>query len=161
MNLHLLSVPTQYTADPNTEAPIKSEALATFLATKVLEKKATNVVILDMRELASYTDFFVIASASNRRQVQAIANSLRKMSSEEAGYSANGTEGLEAARWVLVDFSDAVVHIFDEQLRGFYDLDGLWSDAPRIETPTVDVIHDDEEDEEDDDDDDLGSLFTL
>jgi ribosomal silencing factor RsfS len=79
---------------------------------------------------------------------------------EETGYSANGTEGLEAARWVLVDFSDAVVHIFDEQLRGFYDLDGLWSDAPRIETPNVDPIEEEEEEEEDDDDD-LGSLFTL
>jgi ribosome-associated protein len=134
------------------EAPIQSEALATYLATKVLEKKATNVVILDMRELASYTDFFIIASASNRRQVQAIANSLRKVD--------GGTEGLEAARWVLVDFSDAVVHIFDEQLRGFYDLDGLWSDAPRIETPNVDPIEEEEEEEEDDDDD-LGSLFTL
>ncbi len=160
MNLHRPSVPAQYSAVPNTEAPIQSEALATYLATKVLEKKATNVVILDMRKLASYTDFFIIASASNRRQVQAIANSLRKMDAEEAGYSANGTEGLEAARWVLVDFSDAVVHIFDEQLRGFYDLDGLWSDAPRIETPNVDPIEEEEE-EEDDDDDDLGSLFTL
>jgi hypothetical protein len=72
------------------EAPIQSEALATYLATKVLEKKATNVVILDMRELASYTDFFIIASASNRRQVQAIANSLRKVDGEETGYSAKG-----------------------------------------------------------------------
>ena len=114
-----------------------------------------------MRELASYTDFFIIASASNRRQVQAIANSLRKLGPPETGiYTCKGSEGLEAARWVLVDFSDCVVHIFDEQLRGFYDLDGLWADAPRMETPDVDVVPDEEDDDEDDEDD-IGSLFTL
>lgn len=144
------------------EAPIQPEELATFLATKVLEKKAKNVAILDMRELASYTDFFIICSASNRRQVKAIANFLRKMGKDEIGHAANGTEGLEAARWVLVDFSDAVVHIFDEQLRGFYDLDGLWADAPRLETPEVEADDEDlDDDDDDDDDDELGSLFTL
>ena len=145
------------------EAPIQAEALATFLATKVMEKKATDVAILDMRELASYTDFFVLCSASNRRQVQAIARFLRKMGKDETGEPAKGTEGLEAARWVLVDFNDVVVHIFDAELRGFYDLDGLWADAPRMETPDVDPVDDadDDDDDYDDDEDELDALFTL
>lgn len=155
----------QYRGAPTPlEAPIQAEALATFLAEKVLEKKASNVVILDMRELASYTDFFIICSASNRRQVQAIANYLRKLGKNETGYTAKGTEGLEAARWVLVDFSDAVVHIFDQELRGFYDLDGLWADAPRLAVPDIGPVDDDEDYDDDDDfdeDDDIASLFTL
>lgn len=88
-----------------------------------------------MRDLVAYTDVFVICSARNRRQVQAIADELRKLGKEQFGILPHGTEGLEAARWVLVDFGSVVVHVFDEQLRGFYDLDGLWRDAPRLPSP--------------------------
>jgi ribosome silencing factor RsfS/YbeB/iojap len=88
-----------------------------------------------MRSLVAYTDVFVIVSARNRRQVQAIAEEVRKAGKEKYGHLPNGIEGMEAARWVCVDFGSVVVHVFDEPLRGFYDLDGLWRDAPRLPTP--------------------------
>lgn len=116
------------------EATIRAEDLAAALATAAMEKKAFDVEILDMRDLVAYTDLFVICSARNRRQVQAIADEVRKIGKEH-GLLPKGTEGLEAARWVLVDFGPVVVHIFDEPLRGFYDLDGLWRDAPRLAVP--------------------------
>lgn len=100
-----------------------------------MDKKAFDVAILDMRNLVSYTDVFVVCSARNRRQVQAIADEVRKVGKEQFGLLPKGTEGLEAARWVLVDFGLVVVHVFDEPLRGFYDLDGLWRDAPRLPVP--------------------------
>jgi ribosome-associated protein len=121
------------------EVSIRPEELATFLAAKVLEKKAQDVVILDMRGLASYTDTFVICSASNRRQVKAIANHLREAGKKALGHPPIGVEGVEAARWVLVDFGDAVVH--------------LWGDAPRLPVPEVQVLEEEDEDSE--------SHFTL
>ena len=108
-----------------------------MLAATCLEKKALDVEILDMDGLVDYTDIFVICSARNRRQVRAIAEAVRATVKADLGRYANGVEGLDAARWVLVDFGEVVVHIFDEPLRGFYDLDGLWADAPRLPTPEV------------------------
>ncbi len=97
-----------------------------------------------MRGLVSYTDMFVLVTATNRRQVQAIAESVR-LEAKTEGVTVDGVEGMEAARWVLVDFGDVVVHIFDEPLRGFYDLDGLWRDAPRMDVPSVEVTPDADE----------------
>jgi ribosome-associated protein len=88
-----------------------------------------------MRDLVAYTDVFVLLSARNRRQVEAIADEVRRVARDQLGLSCRGVEGLPAARWVLVDFGAVVVHIFDEPLRGFYNLDGLWSDAPRLPLP--------------------------
>lgn len=120
---------------PTQEVPIQAETLAAALAGAALEKKAFDLLILDMRDLVGYTDTFVIVSARNRRQVQAIADEVRKVGKEQFGILPKGMEGLEAARWVLVDFGSVVVHIFDEPLRPFYDLDGLWRDAPRLPVP--------------------------
>jgi len=126
------------------EDPIEGLELANYIATVALEKKARDVVILDMRGLVHYTDFFVLCTARNTRHVEAIAEEARAMLKSEHGMMAQGTEGREAGRWVLVDFSDVVLHVFGEQWRGFYDLDGLWQDAPRIEPPEVEVEDDDE-----------------
>jgi ribosome-associated protein len=95
------------------------------------------VSILDMRGLIDYADVFILCSASNRRQVKAIAHAVRQWSKHELKVLAHGVEGLEAGRWVLVDFGEVVIHIFDEPLRGFYNLDGLWNDAPRLELPVI------------------------
>ncbi|NCG19975.1 MAG: ribosome silencing factor [Rhodobacterales bacterium] len=118
------------------EAPIQPEQLAQAFATVALDHKAQDVVILDMRGLIDYADIFVLCTANNRRQVQAIAESVRQYSKKELKTFPNSVEGADAARWVLVDFGDVVVHVFDEPHRGFYDLDGLWLDAPRLATPT-------------------------
>lgn len=117
------------------EAPISPEDVALALAEAALDKKALDLAILDVRGLIDYADIFVICSASNRRQVQAIAEAVRLKGKHDLGLAAVGVEGLQAARWVLVDFGDVVVHVFDAPLRGFYNLDGLWSDAPRLPLP--------------------------
>lgn len=87
-----------------------------------------------MNDLVQYTDYFLLCSASNRRQVLAIADAVLERA-KELGVETRGAEGRESGRWVLVDLGMVVVHIFDETYRGFYNLDGLWSDAPRLEVP--------------------------
>lgn len=122
-------------ANGTREGPIEPEDVATALAKVALDKKASDLVILDMKGLVDYCDVFVICSAGNRRQVQAIAEAVRVHGKRELGLKSHAIEGLEAARWVLVDFGDVVVHVFDQPLRGFYNLDGLWSDARHLEAP--------------------------
>jgi ribosome-associated protein len=90
-----------------------------------------------MRTLVDYTDVFVLCTARNRRHVAALAEDVRAMAKHDLGLQCLGMEGLPTARWVLVDFGSVVVHIFDEPLRPFYNLDGLWSDAPRLPVPEV------------------------
>lgn len=125
---------------------IPFEELAQLLAKCTLEKKAKDVVIIDMRNLVSYTDAFVLCTASNRRQVQAIADEVRRVAKQTRQLLPKGVEGQETARWVLVDFGDVVVHVFDGPMRGFYDLDGLWADAPRLPTPEFEGETDDTDD---------------
>lgn len=100
-----------------------------------LEKKGMDVAVLDMKDLVDYTDVFVLITGRNRRHVAALAEDLRTYAKHELGLKCEGIEGQAAARWVLVDFGSVVVHIFDEPLRAFYNLDGLWSDAPRLPVP--------------------------
>ena len=89
------------------------------------------MTILDLKGISSYCDGFLICTADNRRQVRAIADGivedLRKL-----GVRPIGVEGMDASRWVLLDFGDILVHVFDAPMRGFYDLDGLWADARRV-----------------------------
>jgi ribosome-associated protein len=128
------------------EVPIEPQAIATALAKVLLDKKAGDVAILDMCELVDYTDVFVLCTARNRRHVAALAEDVRAMAKHELGLQCLGIEGLPTARWVLVDFGSVVVHIFDEPLRPFYNLDGLWGDAPRLPVPEVPMGDDDEAD---------------
>lgn len=119
------------------EVVIEPEIIATALARVALDKKGSDVVILDMRRLVDYTDIFLVITARNRRHVAALAEEIRTYAKHELGLVCEGIEGLPAARWVLVDLGSVVVHLFDEPLRGFYNLDGLWSDAPRLPLPEV------------------------
>lgn len=99
------------------------------------EKKAVQMVGLDLREIASFTEFFIIASGTNQRQVQAIADEIGERLKKELDHRVVRTEGYSAAEWVLLDYGDFVVHIFDKDARGFYDLERLWRDAKRIALP--------------------------
>lgn len=100
----------------------------------IKERKAIDPILLDLGGLTSITDYFIIASGSSTRQVQAIANHLlRKM--RQAGFKAMGVEGEAEGQWILTDFGDVVVHIFYQPVRAFYDLEGLWIEAPRIGPP--------------------------
>ena len=96
-------------------------------------RKAVNPVLFEVGELTSFTDYFLVASGNSSRQVQAICRHLTKKMREE-GFRVSGVEGEQEGQWVLMDYGDVVVHIFYEPIRGFYDLEGLWIEAPRINT---------------------------
>ncbi|HSG08371.1 MAG TPA: ribosome silencing factor [Longimicrobiales bacterium] len=94
------------------------------------ERKAHDVVVLDLRGISSATDHFVLASGRSDTQVKAIADNIIEEMKKE-GHRPAHVEGLQGGRWVLVDFIDAVVHVFHPQARDFYQLENLWGDAPR------------------------------
>ncbi len=108
------------------------------IAKLALEKQASDLVILDLRGRVPYCDYFILCSGRSRRQVNAIASAVQRGMKKARGIAARSIEGVESARWVLVDYGDVVLHIFDEPLRDFYDLDTLWSDAPKIPVPELD-----------------------
>ena len=115
-------------------AAISSWDKVLLLTRFALEKKARDLVVLEVRELTSIGDYFIICSGSSDRQVQSIAQGIEENLSE-AGHSPLSVEGANRGHWVLMDFSDVIVHIFYEPVREFYDLDGLWGHAPRVELP--------------------------
>jgi ribosome-associated protein len=98
------------------------------------EKKAIETVLLDLREIASFTDYFVITSGANERQVQAISDEVFE-TMKKAGMPAARVEGYKTAEWILLDFGDFVFHVFDEKARKFYDLERLWRESRRVELP--------------------------
>jgi ribosome-associated protein len=109
-----------------------SEETAQVAAQAALEKKGEDVVIIDLRELSSYTDFLVICSGSSDRQLEAVAESV-SVTLKAAGHVPVGSEGTRGGKWALLDFGDIVVHVFHQDERGYYDLEGLWADAPRVD----------------------------
>ena len=98
------------------------------------EKKAIEPVVLDLREIASFTDYFLIVSGANERQVQAIADEVYE-SLKKAGHAAARMEGYKTAEWILLDYGDFVVHVFEQKARSFYDLERLWRESKRVELP--------------------------
>jgi ribosome-associated protein len=103
------------------------------LAVKAIEgKKGEDVVILEMdRNSGAFTDYFVVCSGTNPRQIQAIADEIQKNLSE-AGQRPNSVEGYNQAEWVLLDYVDFVLHVFSERARKFYDLERLWKSARKL-----------------------------
>jgi ribosome-associated protein len=113
----------------------KSSWETTLLLTRyALDKKACDLVVLDVREHTSIADYFILCSGRSDRQVQSIAQGLQDNAAEE-GFKPFAVEGTQRGHWVLMDFSDVIVHIFYEPVRQFYDLDGLWGHAPRAPLP--------------------------
>ena len=112
-------------------ATITPRQLALLAAEVCDEKKAKEIIVLDVRKITSISDYFIVCSTSNERQARAIAEDLR-MRLKEMGKRELGVEGLEDARWVLQDFGDIVLHIFHESQREFYDIEGLWADAKQV-----------------------------
>lgn len=93
------------------------------------------MVALDLRSIASFTEFFIIATGANQRQVQAIADEISEQLKKQLKTRAVRIEGYNAAEWVLLDYGDFVVHVFNKESREFYDLERLWRDAARVELP--------------------------
>ena len=116
--------------------------MAEIVGKFALTKKAEDIVIIDLRKLSSMTDFFVVCNGSSEIQVKAIADAV-KQGMKKSGIKLLHQEGYEYGRWVLLDFVDIVVHIFEKDLREFYKLESLWGDAPMVyladESPRTDV----------------------
>jgi ribosome-associated protein len=101
-------------------------------ARAALDKKATDVVILDLRQATDFTDYFVLASGSNQKQIVAIADAVLETLRAQ-GVKPSHVEGYPRGEWILLDFQDLVVHVFTEKTRAFYDLERLWGGATRQE----------------------------
>ena len=99
------------------------------------EKKAVNMTALDLREIASFTEFFVITSGTNQRQVQAISDEIEEQLKKQLSTRPVRIEGYNTAEWILMDYGDFVFHIFEQKAREFYDLERLWRDARKVELP--------------------------
>ncbi|MGB2912736.1 MAG: ribosome silencing factor [Pyrinomonadaceae bacterium] len=99
------------------------------------DKKAFDLVALDLRSIASFTEFFMIASGANQRQVQAIADEIKEQLKEQLNSRPVRIEGYASGEWVLVDYGDFIVHVFNKEAREFYDLARLWLDARKVELP--------------------------
>ncbi len=109
--------------------------LALAIAAAGLEKKANGVEIIDVTGKVDYTEFLVLMSGRGDRHVHAIAKGIERDLRSKLGAVPLSVEGLTVARWVLLDFNDVVVHVFQQEARYFYDLEGLWIDANRVNVP--------------------------
>lgn len=113
---------------------MESKDLVYFIAELILQKKGTEIKIINLESITPVTDYFVICSASSTMQVKAIADHVLK-ETKKSGERAWRDEGYSSLTWVLIDYVDVVVHIFNEETRKFYNLEGLWGDAEIVEIP--------------------------
>ena len=116
---------------------MESKELLTIAAQACDEKRANDIVVLDMSEVSLIADYFLICEGSNERQVQAIARELKNQA-EEHGIEVKRMEGFDQARWVLVDLNDIVCHIFHKDERHYYNLERLWGDADTVAVEGLD-----------------------
>ena len=101
------------------------------------DKKAENIVVLDLREISTFTDFFVICSAGSEPQLKAIAGEIETRLKEDHGIRAAAVDGFPASQWIVLDYLQVVVHVFHRDKREFYSLEDLWGDAPRLSWETA------------------------
>jgi ribosome-associated protein len=113
---------------------IDSQKKMLLVINALLEKKAADLVVLNVREISAFADYFVICSGSSDRQVRAIAASLKE-NLKKSDIFPLGIEGETEGKWALLDYDDVIVHVFLDSIRVFYDLERLWSEAPRMAIP--------------------------
>lgn len=112
-----------------------SREWAIMAARAASDKKAEDIVVVDVGQLLVVTDYFVICTGRNDRQVRTIAEEVEDQLREQGGIKPIGREGADEGKWVLLDFGDLVVHVFQPEEREFYRLEKLWGDAPRLPLP--------------------------
>jgi ribosome-associated protein len=120
-------------SDADKKAVEGSDGLALRLAELVDSKAAEEIVVLDMRGLVSYTDYLAICTARNERQARAIADEVKLRLKHERGLLPGGSDVVEAAGWIVLDYLDCVLHVFTAEARERYALEGLWREAPRLD----------------------------
>ena len=113
-----------------------SKKMAALAVDAIKDKKGEDVKVLDISEISTLADFFIIAGGSNRNQVQAIADNVQEQLGR-AGFNTKNIEGYDSANWVLLDFGDIIVHIFDNDNRLYYDLERIWRDGKLIDSDAL------------------------
>lgn len=126
-----------------TAPPLASEELAVTIARLANEKKAENITVIRVRELVQYTDYFVILSGHSDRQVAALREHLQDRIHEVLALKPFRVEGTDNNHWVILDYSDVVVHLFYAPTRAFYSLEELWADAPKVELDFIEESYGD------------------
>lgn len=131
----VLNPPTNPRPDETSAPKVEELDDAILLALHAAgEKKSVEPVVLDLREIASFTDYFVIVSGANERQVQAISDEVYE-TLKKAGVAAARVEGYKTAEWILLDYGYFIVHVFENKARAFYDLERLWRESKRVTLP--------------------------
>jgi ribosome-associated protein len=116
-------------------APALERALA---AARIAEEtRGTDIRVLDLREITPVFDYFVIATGSSRRQIHAMADEIEAVLKKEHKDRKRGAEGYEEGRWIVLDYGDVMVHLFDAEARDYWDIEHLWSDAKRVAVPAA------------------------
>ena len=121
------------TAATRRKAAPKLPRSVTGAVRATLDKKAFDVIVLDLRKAGGFTDFFVICTGGNPRQINAIADSVEQTLRTDFGERPHLTEGVEKSQWILLDYFNFVVHVFSRECRDFYSLERLWGNAERYE----------------------------
>ncbi len=128
-----VTVTSQASATPSPAPPTGlAPEHARLCARVALDNKAHDVLILDMRGITPLFDYFVLATGASRRQIHTLAEEVDAAMRAE-GETSQGMEGYEPGKWVVLDYGDVVVHLFDPEMRAYYVLEDLWADAPRLD----------------------------
>ncbi len=117
-----------------------SRAIALTAAQAADEKKATDIVIQKIKDLFLVSDYFVIVSGQNNRQVNAIVDAIEERIRNEYGIKPVGREGMDECTWVLLDYGDVIIHVFQPEIREFYRLETLWNDAPIVDVSEAGIV---------------------
>jgi ribosome-associated protein len=117
----------------NPEKTADSGKLIECITEALLEKKARDIVLLDVRELTTLTDYFIICHGTSETQIKALANNVLDKTVEKLGEKSWKKEGMDARRWIILDYVNVVIHIFNEEKRSYYGIERMWNDAIRTE----------------------------
>jgi len=116
---------------------LQGRDLAIAIARVLEETRGRDIRVLDLRKVTEVFDYFVLATGSSRRQMHALADEVERIIKDEFGDTKRGIEGYDESRWIVLDYGDVVVHLFDADAREYWDLEQLWSDAVPVELPTA------------------------
>jgi ribosome-associated protein len=115
----------------------RSLDLALAAARTAADNRGRDIKVLDMRGITPVFDYFVIATGASRRQLHAISEEIDRVLEQEMGDHRLGIEGYTGSQWILLDYGDVVIHLFDEKTRAYYDLENLWSPAPHVDVSAI------------------------
>jgi ribosome-associated protein len=126
---------TASTATQPDPFPIDSKKLAQLVAGFAADKKAEDIVVLDLRDISSFTEFFLICSATSEPHLKAIIDNIEEHLRLDHNRKPLAVDGFPLSQWIVADYGEIVIHVFHQEKRGYYSLEDLWSDAPRLKLP--------------------------